>query len=677
MAGDSIQVKAMAGYAHTCTVLPRESRLGAVDGYQFGYTPILPPDAASVGAMPEIAALEDALETAVSLLDGGGERRPGQRDMCEAVAGAMESGHHLVVAAGTGTGKSLAYLVPLVMGEGTSVVATATKTLQDQLVDKDLPQLAEALGLPVRFAVLKGRSNYLCLQRLKEHTDDEQLSLDVAAGPKAEISRLAVWAQQTDTGDRAELDFEPSAAAWDALSVSGRECPGAQRCPSGPDCFAEKARHRADAAQIVVVNTHLYCLHLFSETPILPQHDTVVIDEAHGLEDIVSDTAGLSLTGGRFDELARSVRAVVAESSTAGNLEDAGVRLREALTPFRDKPLPAPLPDELQRVAVLARGRVDQAAVELRAVPDDAPGDVGPRKLRAMLAAGALAEDLGRAVAAMPSEVAWVSGTETSPAWRIAPVQLGELLTERLWEHTTAVLTSATIPMNLGEILGLAPDDHEAIDVGSPFDYEANGLLYCAKHLPDPRNPGYESALHEELAALITAAGGRTLALFTSYRAMDRAVEVLRELLDFKIYSQRDLPKPELLRRFAAEVESCLFATMSMWQGVDVPGQSLSLVTIDRLPFPRPDDPLLEARRERYGNKAFRLVDLPRAATRLAQGAGRLIRRGNDQGVVAVLDSRMARASYRWELVRALPSFPRTAERDRAVAFLRSIRDQG
>ena len=179
-------------------------------------------------------------------------------------------------------------------------------------------------------------------------------------------------AQQTDTGDRAELDFEPSAAAWDALSVSGRECPGAQRCPSGPVCFAEKARHRADVADIVVVNTHLYCLHLFSETPILPEHDTVVIDEAHGLEDIVSDTAGLSLTGGRFDDLARSVRAVVAESAAAGDLEDAGMRLREALDPFRDKPLPAPLPDELQRVAVVARGRVEQAAVELRAVPDDA-----------------------------------------------------------------------------------------------------------------------------------------------------------------------------------------------------------------------------------------------------------------------------------------------------------------
>ncbi len=665
----------MVGQAHTCTVLPREPRQGAGESDQCGYNPTLSLDGGSVATMSENTAVQKALETAVSSLDGGGERRPGQRDMCEAVAETMESGHHLVVAAGTGTGKSLAYLVPLVMGEGPSVVATATKTLQDQLIDKDLPQLVDALGLPVRYAVLKGRSNYLCIQRLQEHLEDAQLSLDIAEGPRVEIDRLAAWAQETDTGDRAELEFEPSPTAWDALSVSGRECPGAQRCPSGPVCFAEKARHRADAADIVVVNTHLYCLHLFSDTPILPEHDTVVIDEAHGLEDIVSDTAGLSLTGGRFDELARSIRAVVADSAAAGDLEDAGMRLREALAPFRDKPLPAPLPGELQRVAVVARGRVEQAAVELRAVPDGAPGDVAPRKLRAMLCAGALAEDLIRAVEAKPSEVAWVSGTETAPAWRIAPIQLGDLLTQRLWDHTTAVLTSATIPMNLGEILGLEPNKHRAIDVGSPFDFEANGLLYCAKHLPDPRNPGYEPAVHEELAALIEAAGGRTLALFTSYRAMDRAAEVLRAQLDFEIYSQRDLPKPELLRRFAAEVESCLFATMSFWQGVDVPGESLSLVTIDRLPFPRPDDPLLEARRERYGSEAFRLVDLPRAATRLAQGAGRLIRRGDDRGVVAVLDSRMARAGYRWELVRSLPPFPRTAERDRAVTLLRMIRD--
>ncbi len=625
--------------------------------------------------MSDFAGLEQALESVVSTLDGGGERRPGQQAMCTAVAEAMESERHLVVAAGTGTGKSLAYLVPLVLGEGPSVVATATKTLQDQLVGKDLPQLAGALGRPVRFAVLKGRSNYLCVQRLKEHLDDAQLRLDIADGPRAEITRLSVWAQRTDTGDRAELDFEPSPVAWDALSVSGRECPGATRCPSGASCFAEKARHQAEASDIVVVNIHLYCLHLFSENPLLPEHKTVVIDEAHLLEEIVSDTAGLSLTGAQFDQLARSIRSVVAESATADDVVDAGVRLREALGPYRDKPLPVPLPDELQQTAVLARGRVEQAGVELRAIPDDAPVDVGARKLRALRSADALIEELNRAVAAQESEVAWVSGTEHSPAWRIAPIELGGLLTERLWEETTTVLTSATIPMNLGVNLGLSSESHEAIDAGSPFDYEANGLLYCAKHLPDPRKPGYESALHDELEALIEAAGGRTLALFTSYRAMDAAAEELRGRLDHKIYTQRDLPKAELLHRFATEVESCLFATMSMWQGVDVPGQSLSLVTIDRLPFPRPDDPLLEARRERCGANSFRLIDLPRAATKLAQGAGRLIRRTTDRGVVAVFDSRMARASYRWELVRALPPFDRTPDRDRAEALLRSIRD--
>ena len=625
--------------------------------------------------MPEIAAVDEALEAAVSSLDGGGERRPGQRDMCHAVAAAMDSGRHLVVAAGTGTGKSLAYLVPLVLGEGPSMVATATKTLQDQLVDKDLPQLAEVLDRPVRFAVLKGRSNYLCLQRLKEHIEDEQLGLDFDDRSKTEIDQLAAWAQQTDTGDRAELDFEPSEETWDTLSVSGRECPGAQKCPSGETCFAEKARHRADLAHIVVVNTHYYGLHLFSEVPLLPEHDTVVIDEAHGLEDIVSDTAGLSLTGGRFDRLAGSIRKLLSESAVADDLVRAGERLRETLVPFLDKPLPIPLPDDLLQVAVLARGRVEQATARLRLLADEDSDNLGARAMRAVRAASALVDDLNRAVEAKHSEVAWVSGTESSPSWRIAPIQLGELLTENLWEHTTAVLTSATIPMNLGEVLGLDPDEHDAIDVGSPFDYKANGLLYCATHLPDPRNSDYEPAAHEELAALIEAAGGRTLALFTSYRAMDRAAEALREQLDYRIYTQRDLPKPELLRRFAAEVESCLFATLSMWQGVDVPGESLSLVTIDRLPFPRPDDPLLAARRERYGKEGFRRVYLPRAATHLAQGAGRLIRRGTDKGVVAVFDSRMANAPYSWDLVRALPPFPRTDERDKAEVLLRSIRD--
>ncbi len=622
--------------------------------------------------MPEVTAVLDTLTTAVAALGNKGEQREGQRQMCAAVAQAMTSKKHLVVAAGTGTGKSLAYLIPLVLGDGCSVIATATKTLQDQLTSKDLPQLSKALGQPINFAVLKGRSNYLCLQRLQELTNDGQLGLDIADSPSAEISKLAAWAKQTTTGDRADLDFQPSHRTWDALSVSGRECPGSQRCPSGDACFAEKAHRSAAAADIVVVNTHLYCLHVFSDTPLLPEHDTVVIDEAHVLEDIVSATAGLFVNSTRFTELARSLKAVSGDSKAAAALEDAAQQIHDALAPYLNEPLPNPLPKNLQQVLVLAQGRVNQATQEMRDIPKDVPEQVYSRKTRTSLLSAALTEDLARTLQTEASELTWVSGSESAPALRVAPIQLATLLTEKLWQNTTSVLTSATIPTNLGEVLGLSPDAHDVMDVGSPFDYENNALLYCAKHLPNPRSDRYQQKAHEELAALIQAARGRTLALFTSYRAMDEAAQALRSRLEMRIYTQRDLPHAELLKRFAAEVESCLFATMSMWQGVDVAGESLSLVTIDRLPFPRPDDPLLNARRALYGNKAFMKVDLPLAATRLAQGVGRLIRRSTDRGVVAVLDSRLASANYRWELINQMPPFKRTAERSEAIAFLKS-----
>lgn len=624
-----------------------------------------------------MTSANDALQTlsaAVKALGEAGEQRTGQQQMCEAVANAMASKRHLVVAAGTGTGKSLAYLVPLALSDGPCVVATATKTLQDQLTQKDLPQLSKALNRPINFAVLKGRSNYLCMQRLSELANDKQLSLDTDDGPRADIAKLTQWAQRTKTGDRDELHFAPSARAWNALSVSGRECPGAQRCPSGMSCFAEKARDTAAAADIVVVNIHLYCLHVFGENPLLPEHETVVIDEAHVLEDIVSDTAGVTIASTRFDDLSRRLQGVVAESTAAKDIGDVGQRLHDALEGWLDKSLPTPLPKELQQIVVLARGRTDSALAELRAIPNDAPEELLTKKTRATKLASALADDLNRAMQTTKSEVAWVEANQSVPTWKIAPIQLGTLLTEKLWQKTTAVLTSATIPMNLGENLGLHTKDHDAIDVGSPFDYANNALLYCAKHLPDPRKDGYQQALHTELAALIDAAAGRTLGLFTSYRAMEQAAEALRPKLDVHIYTQRDLPKAELLRRFANEVESCLFATMSFWQGVDVPGESLSLVTIDRLPFPRPDDPLLNARRELHDKAAFMRVDVPLTATRLAQGAGRLIRRSTDRGVVAVLDSRLASARYRWNLIEQLPPFKRTAERSEAVALLQSIR---
>jgi ATP-dependent DNA helicase DinG len=300
---------------------------------------------------------------------------------------------------------------------------------------------------------------------------------------------------------------------------------------------------------------------------------------------------------------------------------------------------------------------------------------VGARKQRAMKAATTLIDDLDAVAEVRAGDVAWVEGPPDNPVLRVAPVDVSELLQATAWSTTTAVLTSATLPVTLPDRLGLPPGGYTSIDVGSPFDYARQALLYCAAALPDPRSPAFDEAVHEELAALIEAAGGRTMALFTSHRALRGAFEALRPRLDVPVLAQDDLTKAALVARFTADPESCLFATMGFWQGVDVPGATLSLVTIDRLPFPRPDDPLLQARRERARAEAFRTVDLPRAATLLAQGAGRLIRTATDRGVVAVFDPRLAtNATYRWDIVHALPPMRRTRDRAEAERFLREMR---
>ena len=290
-----------------------------------------------------------------------------------------------------------------------------------------------------------------------------------------------------------------------------------------------------------------------------------------------------------------------------------------------------------------------------------------------MKAVTTLQADVDMTMNLTPDVVAWVEQPGREPKLCVAPLDVAPVLTEFVWEHRTAVLTSATIPPRLADIVGLDPEQVDEMDAGSPFDFAADALLYCAAHMPDPRKPGYEEALHEELQALITAAGGRTLALFTSYRAMQAAADALRKTLDTPVLVQGDLPKPALTQAFADDEATSLFATLSFWQGVDVPGRSLSLVTVDKLPFPRPDEPLLQARREQARAEAFATVDLPRAATLLAQGVGRLIRTSTDRGVVAVLDSRLANATYRWTIVNALPPMKRTRHRAEAEAFLQEL----
>lgn len=595
--------------------------------------------------------------------------------MAELVAEAIRDKKHLIVQAGTGTGKTLAYLVgSIVMGEKL-IVATATKALQDQLATKDLPFLAEHLDTDFDWAVLKGRSNYVCLQRLREMSADQQGQLELetmAVQTRVEIKRLAEWSGSTRTGDMAELDWTPSDNAWRAVSVGSDECPGADRCPLGDPCFAEQARRRASAADVIVVNTHLYGLNVASGGAILPDHDVVVFDEAHVLEDIMSDTVGVQIAPGRFTALAGVVRRIIDDPQLIGSIAEIADGLREALSPHVGDRLTTPLPDSVQDVLNDARLRLGTASEALSSIETPVE-DAKQRKLRAQSMTGRTIESLDVAIEGREGYVAFVSGSKDAPRLEVAPLDVGPAMAEAVWSQRTAVLTSATIPASLASRVGIAEDSVTVEDVGSPFDYEAHSMLYCALHLPNPNTDGFRPAVHDELEALITAAGGRTLALFTSWRAMDEAADALRERIDVPILTQRDLPKPALISAFADSEETCLFATAGLFQGVDVPGRTLSLVVIDRIPFPRPDDPLLSARREQLGPTAFAEIDVPRASMMLAQACGRLIRSTTDRGVVAVMDPRLGKARYRWDIINALPPMKRTRDRSAVETFLRDI----
>lgn len=597
--------------------------------------------------------------------------------MTAAVADVLEKEGHLVVQAGTGTGKSLAYLIPIALSGRRAIIATATKALQDQLAKKDLPFLQEQLGSKLEFSVLKGRSNYLCRQRLDEVDGDDRLELEIADDPldAATIASLRQFAASTDTGDRADLIADVSDKTWRMISVGRDECPGAARCPHGEDCFTELARHRAATADIVIVNLHLYALHVTTQG-ILPDHDIVIIDEAHQLEDIVSEAAGSALTPGRCTALARTVGTILAEREMVDDLEDAGRRLRDAIWTKVGARLTEGLDEETARAVELIRSRTDRVIQALRAVPDDRPTEVGVRVQRARQSATSLLEDIEHLRFPTERDVLWVDGPPSNPALRTTPVRIDDILDENLWSIRSAVLTSATLSSGLVDQLGLPPTT-DVTDVGSPFDYETQALLYCPTDIPDPRSPDGTEARLAELESLIVAAGGRTLALFTSVSAMQDAARALDPRLPWDVLVQGQRSKSALLAEFTDNHETCLFATISFWQGVDIPGRSCSLVVIDRLPFPRPDDPVLQARRERAGASAFRAIDLPRAATMLAQGVGRLVRTRTDQGVVAVLDPRLATSrSYRWDLIRALPPIPRTKDRDEVIGFLQRIRDR-
>ncbi|MCH0540923.1 ATP-dependent DNA helicase [Streptomyces sp. MUM 203J] len=643
-------------------------------------------------------SLRDLLHAAVTAV--GGVERPGQVTMTEAVAQAVDDGAHLLVQAGTGTGKSLGYLVPALAHGDRVVVATATLALQRQLVERDLPRTVEALHPLLRrrpeFAMLKGRSNYLCLHRMHEGVPQEEeeglFDQFEAATPTSKLGkdllRLRDWADETETGDRDDLTPGVSDRAWSQVSVTSRECLGATKCAYGAECFAEAARERAKLAEIVVTNHALLAIDAIEGAPVLPQHEVLIVDEAHELVSRVTGVATGELTPGQVNRAVRRVAKRVDEK-VADQLQTAAEgfeRLMELALPGRLEEIPEDLGYALAALRDAGRNAVSAlGATRDRSVQDE--DAVRKQALASVENVHAVAE---RILGGSEYDVVWYERHDRFGAsLRVAPMSVSGLLREKLFADRSVVLTSATLKLGgdfngVGASLGLAPEGVEGddlpvwkgIDVGSPFDYRRQGILYVARHLATPGREAGRADMLDELAELVEAAGGRTLGLFSSMRAAQAAAEELRGRLDKPILLQGEDTLGELIKNFAGDPETCLFGTLSLWQGVDVPGPGCQLVVMDRIPFPRPDDPLMSARQkavEEAGGNGFMSVAATHAALLMAQGAGRLVRATGDRGVVAVLDPRLANARYGSFLKASLPDFWYTTDRDQVRRSLAAI----
>ncbi|MEU8681947.1 ATP-dependent DNA helicase [Streptomyces sp. NPDC048611] len=643
-------------------------------------------------------SLPDLLHAAVTAV--GGTERPGQVAMAEAVAEAVDDQAHLLVQAGTGTGKSLGYLVPALAHGERVVVATATLALQRQLVERDLPRTVEALHPLLRrrpeFAMLKGRSNYLCLHRLHEGVPQEEEDglFDVfeQATPTSKLGkdllRLRDWADETETGDRDALTPGVSDRAWGQVSVSSRECLGASKCAYGAECFAEAARERAKLADVVVTNHALLAIDAIEGAPILPQHEVLIIDEAHELVSRVTGVATGELTPGQVNRAVRRAAKLVNEKA-ADQLQTASEtfeRLMELALPGRLEEIPEDLGYCLMALRDAARTVISAlGSTRDKSVQDE--DAVRKQALASVENVHAVAERIANG---SEYDVVWYERHDRFGAsLRVAPLSVSGLLREKLFEDRSVTLTSATLKLGgdfngVAASLGLAPEGTEGedvppwkgLDVGSPFDYSKQGILYVAKHLAQPGREGSRTDMLDELTELIEAAGGRTLGLFSSMRAAQGAAEELRGRLDVPILLQGEETLGELIRAFADDARTCLFGTLSLWQGVDVPGANCQLVVMDRVPFPRPDDPLMSARQkavEENGGNGFMAVAATHAALLMAQGAGRLVRATGDRGVVAVLDPRVERARYGSFLRKSMPEFWYTTDRNQVRRSLAAI----
>jgi len=688
---------------------------------------------------PPVLRLLDVVVTAM-----GGTEREGQHEMVRDVATTLEAGGSLLVQAGTGTGKSLGYLVPAIehavrTGQR-AVVSTATLALQRQLVARDLPAIVTALEgeltRPASFALLKGWHNYACRHKVSGgYPVDEGMDVlfdlggDSAAadhpapsgGAAAasalgeQVVRLREWAEQTTTGDRDELDPGVSDKAWRQVSVTAQECLG-QRCPMLSECFSERARAAARAADVVVTNHAMLGIAAAGNPNVLPEHDVVIVDEAHELTARVTNAASVELSVRAVEHASRLARRQGATGTAS--LSDAAADLAAALVPVTEGRFAHDIPDAIVAAAAgvrdAARGLVSDLKPEQGAAKSGAPD---PGRKVAHAAMTALFDVCERIVAQdRERDVLWAARrpNDATATLHAAPLDVAGLVRSGLLDARAAVLTSATLalggsfdvvahsfglwgPQSNGSA-GPAPAADEpgaasaagataaeqvpasqswrAVSVTSPFDYPRQGILYVAKHVPRPGRDGTSPQMLDELASLMEAAGGRTLGLFSSRRAADAAAAELRTRLDLPILCQGEDQLPVLVRQFAQDPATSLFGSLSLWQGVDVPGESCQLVVIDRIPFPRPNDPVVEARTalvHSRGQNAFLQVSGAHAALLLAQGAGRLVRSIHDRGVVAVLDPRLETAGYAGFLRASLPGFWPTTSHDVAAAALRRL----
>jgi len=646
---------------------------------------------------PVVSWRADPLEALDAAITGlGGERRDGQRVLATAVAEAMSHGHHLVAEAPTGSGKSLAYLAPAVASGLKVVVATSTIALQSQLVAKDLPALRQFVATPFTFALLKGRSNYLCRAKLKAAAAPDALfEQPVGVGFDHDLRRLRAFADDSESGDRSELDDDIAHASWAAVSCTSVECPGKADCADGGDCFAERARDQAQSASILVVNHALYCAHLASEGRVLPDHDVVILDEAHSFPENATNAFAGEIATDALTRLAGMFTRAGVERTAADALTEAGKALTK-LIEARDGAVDVGHDTDLGSVLAAAAERLSTASSRLEKTDDYA-------KRTAQLASGRL-EVLRRLAAPEADDVVWVEAIGRNRRLRIAPVEPGNVIGWRLLDRRPVIAVSATLGGEppfaaVAFRMGLQPntsrgswgqrDDegrltsdagrgYVALQTPSSFDWKAQGILYVGKDLPDPSRAraAWLEESGDRLCELVNAAGGRALVLCTSHANVSHFAEVLRSRTTHEVLAQGDADSGRLARSFLEDETSVLVGTRSFWGGIDAAGVACVLVVIDKIPFPVPDDPMHAARRaraEERGLDAFVTVDLPAAALVLAQGAGRLIRRRTDRGVVAVFDSRLATRQYKSHLLAAMPPFLRSVDLGQTCAFLEAV----